>query len=40
MLLDDDEAVEKKHKELEEEIEYYRNYRKELQAHLESLIAR
>lgn len=40
LLLEDDEAMEKKHKELDEEIEYYRNYKAELQAHLERLIAK
>ena len=37
-LLEDPEAVVRKHKELEEEKEYYMNYKKELQAHLENLL--
>lgn len=39
LLLEDDEAMGKKHKELDEEIEYYRNYKSELQAHLFELLA-
>ena len=39
LLLEDVEAMEKKHKELDKEIEYYRNYKEELQTHLEGLIS-
>ena len=38
-LLEDPDAVEKKRKDLEEEKESYLIYKKELQAHLESLLA-
>ena len=39
-LLEDDDAVEKRHQELADEIEYYQNYKQELQTHLESLLTR
>ena len=39
-LLEDDDAVEKSHQELADEIEYYQNYKQELQTHLESLLTR
>lgn len=39
LLLEDTEAVEKKHEDLDEEIEYYQKYKAELQNHLEKLLA-
>ena len=38
MLLDDEEAIAKKNKELDEEIESYQKYKEELWAHMESLM--